>query len=76
MSYKSITDAILCDGAEECIAVLTYVDQNSHKAFIVYGKEKRAVQKFRFKVHTGKTLKLYYITQVSDLDFKPFEHTL
>ena len=87
IDYKSITDAILCDGAEECIAVVTYVDQNSHKAFIVYGKEKRAVQKFRFKVHTGKTLNLHYITDIegrikilssttihlpSDLDYAKF----
>ena len=61
IDYKSITDAILCDGAEECIAVVTYIDQNTNKAFIIYGKEKRAVQKFRFKVHVGETLKLHYI---------------
>lgn len=61
IDYKSITDAILCDGAEECIAVVTYVDPNSHKSFVIFGKEKRTVQKFRFKVHIGKTLKLHYI---------------
>ena len=61
IDYKSITDAILCDGAEECIAVVTYVDPNSHKSFVIFGKEKRTVQKFRFKVHVGKTLKIHYI---------------
>lgn len=61
IEYKPITDAILCDGAEVCIAVVTYFDKNSHKAFIIYGKEKRAVQKLRFKVHAGKVLKLHYI---------------
>ena len=58
----AITDAILCDGAEECIAVVTYVEQNTHKSFIIYGKEKRTVQKFRFKVNVGKALRLHYIT--------------
>lgn len=62
IDYMAITDAILCDGAEECIAVVTYVEQNTHKSFIIYGKEKRAVQKFRFKVNVGKALRLHYIT--------------
>lgn len=62
IDYMSITDAILCDGAEESIAVVTYVEQNTHNSFIIYGKEKRTVQKFRFKVNVGKTLRLHYIT--------------
>lgn len=61
INYMSITDAILCDGAEECIAVVTYVDPNNHKSFIIYGIEKRTSQKFRFNVRVGKTLKLHYI---------------
>ena len=44
------------------MAVVTYVDQNSRKSFIIYGKEKRTVQKLRFKVHVGRALKLHYIT--------------
>lgn len=62
LDYMAITDDILCDGAEECVAVVTYVDQNSRKSFIIYGKEKRTVQKLRFKVHVGRALKLHYIT--------------
>ena len=62
IDYMAITDAILCDGAEESIAVVTYVEQNTHNSFIIYGKEKRTVQKFRFKVNVGKTLRLHYIT--------------
>lgn len=62
IDYMSITDAILCDGVEESIAVVTYVEQNTHNSFIIYGKEKRTVQKFRFKVNVGKTLRLHYIT--------------
>ena len=66
IDYMSITNAILCDGAEECIAVVTHVDENSRKAFIVYGKEKRMAQKFRFKVHAGEVLKLHYIIDSGD----------
>ena len=62
IDYMSITNDILCNGAEECIAVVTYVDQTNHKAFIIYGKEKRTVQKLRFRVQAGSTLKLHYIT--------------
>ncbi len=62
IDYMSITDAILCDGAEECIAVVTYVDQNSHRASMIYGFEKRTAQKLRFKVQAGNILKLHYIT--------------
>ena len=62
LDYMAITDDILCDGAEECVAVVTYVDQNSRKSFIIYGKEKRTVQKLRFKVHVGRALKLHYTT--------------
>lgn len=62
IDYMSITDAILCDGAEECVAVVTYVDQNSHKSSLIYGFEKRTSQKLRFKVHVGNILKLHYVT--------------
>lgn len=61
IDYKHITDAILLDGAEECIAVVTYVDQNTHKTYMVYGHEKKMVQKLRFRVTPGTVLKLHYI---------------
>lgn len=63
IDYMSITDSILCDGAEECTAVVTYVNQNSQKSSVVYGKEKRMVLRFRFKVKVGDVLKLHYITE-------------
>lgn len=62
IDYKTITDEILCDGAEECIAIVTYVDQNSHKSVMIYGYEKRMSQKLRFKVQTGNILRLHYVT--------------
>ncbi len=62
IDYRTITDEILCNGAEESIAIVTYIDPNSHKSSFIYGKEKRAVQKFRFKVQAGTVLKMHYIT--------------
>ena len=62
IDYMAITDNILCDGAEECIAIVTYVDQNSHRSSLVYGYEKRMMQKLRIKVNAGNILKLHYIT--------------
>lgn len=62
IDYMSITDSILCEGAEECIAVVTYIDPNSHKASLIYGYEKRVSQKLRFKIQVGNILKMHYIT--------------
>ena len=61
MDYKTITDNILCDGADECIAVVTYHDPNSRKSFLVYGYEKRLSLKLSFKVSAGNILKLHYV---------------
>lgn len=62
IDYMSITDAILCNGAEECIAIVTHVDQTNHKISIIYGKEKHTVQRLRFRVQTGSVLNIHYIT--------------
>ena len=61
LDYMAITNAILFDGAEEAIAVVTYVDPLSHRAFMVYGYEKRLAQKLNQKVLTGDALKIYYV---------------
>jgi hypothetical protein len=61
LDYMSITNAILYDGAEEAIAIVTYIDPQSHRASIVYGYEKRLSQKLNHKVLTGDTLKIYYV---------------
>lgn len=63
IDYKTITEGILCDGAEECVAVVTYIDQNSHKSSMIYGYEKRMAQKLRFNVQIGNILKIHYITE-------------
>lgn len=61
LDYMAITNAILFDGAEEAIAVVTYVDPQSRRAFMVYGYEKRLAQKLNQKVLTGDALKIYYV---------------
>lgn len=62
IKHKIITDEILCDGAEECIAIVTYVDQNNHKSSMIYGYEQKMSQKLPVKVVVGNVLKLHYIT--------------
>lgn len=61
IDYMGLTNSILCDGAEEAVAIVTYVDQNSHKASLIYGSEKRMFQKLRVKVEPGTVLKINYI---------------
>jgi hypothetical protein len=68
LDYMSITNAILFDGAEEAIAVVTYVDPQSHRAFMIYGYEKRLAQKLNQKVLTGDALRIFY---VDDSNGKP-----
>lgn len=63
VDYMSITDEILCEGTEETMALVIYVDANSHKATLIYGKEKRMTQKLRFKVVPGIVLNINYILQ-------------
>lgn len=61
IDFLKITNEILCNGTEEAIAVVIYVDPNSHKATIIYGEEKRMIHKFRFNVGVGSILKINYI---------------
>ena len=60
VDYQTITGDILCIGTEEAVAVVTYVDANSNKATLIYGTEKRMIQKLRFKVGSGVVLKINY----------------
>ena len=63
IDYQNITNAILCEGTEEAIAIVTFVDQKSQKAYMIYGQEKRMSQKLRFKVGPGTVLKINYIVE-------------
>lgn len=60
IDYLSITDDILCKGTEEAVAVVTQTDTNSNKVILIYGKEKRMIQKLPFKVGSGVVLKINY----------------
>lgn len=62
IDYKTITDAILCNGAEECVAVVTYLDAATKRVSMVYGYQQRMSQKLRFNVKVGDVLHLHYIT--------------
>ena len=62
IDYRTITDEILGEKTEEVIAIVTYVDPNSHRASMVYGYEKRVSQRLRFEVGPGATLKLNIVT--------------
>lgn len=61
LDYMSITNAILFDGAEEAIAVVTYVDPQSRRAIMVYGYKKKLTQRLNQKVLAGDALKIYYV---------------
>ena len=61
LDYMSITNAILFDGAEEAIAVVTYVDHQSRRAIMVYGYEKKLTQRLNQKVLAGDVLRIYYV---------------
>ena len=63
IDYIAITNEILGEKTEEAIAVVTYVDPNSQKAAMVYGYEKRMLQRLRFKVGVGATLKLNFVIE-------------
>lgn len=63
IDYMAITNEILCAGTEEAVAIVTRVDQNSHKATLVYGREKRTLQRLRFRVGPGAALRINYITE-------------
>ena len=58
--YMTITNEILYDGTEEAIAVISFIDQNSRIATLIYGHEKRIVQKMRIKVDAGAVVKINY----------------
>lgn len=63
LDYKSITDSILCEGANEALAVVSNVDPNSNRVTLIYGYKKRITQKLPLKVGIGAVLKISYITE-------------
>lgn len=63
VDYMAITNAILCAGSEEAVAIVTYVVPNSRKATLIYGHEKRTTQVLRSRIDIGSVLKINYITE-------------
>lgn len=63
LDYMSMTNQVLCDGSEEAVAIVTYVDPNNHKASLIYGNKKRMSQKLRFRVNPGDVLKINFIVE-------------
>ena len=61
LDYMSITDNILCNGAEQTVAIVADIDQNSHKATLIYDYKKRMMQKLRTRVNAGMVLKINYV---------------
>lgn len=62
LDYMAISDEVLCQGAEKCIAVVTYYDPKLKKAAVVYGQEQRLFQRLDTPVQAGDILHLYYVT--------------
>jgi hypothetical protein len=66
LDYQTITDEILLKGTEEAIAIVTYLDQNSHRSTLIYGRKISIKQKLRFNVKTGDVLKINFIKESDD----------
>ena len=67
IDYMTITDGILCEGTEEATAIVTYIDQNTHKSTLIYGRKKSTKLKMRMKVKVGDVLAINYITESEDM---------
>ena len=61
IDFMSITDSIICEGAEEAVAIVTSFDKKSNKTYMICGREKRMAQQLRFKAATGTALKITFI---------------
>lgn len=72
IDYKHITDAILLNGTNESVAVVTHIDIASKRANLVYGEKMHTVvklQKLNGKVFDGSILKINWLpTHDSQID--------
>lgn len=65
IDYRQYTDAILARGANQNIAVVTYVDYKRKRALVVYGEKKRAnvpLSQLGVKVKEGTLLELQWMS--------------
>jgi hypothetical protein len=63
IDYVAITNTLLCEGTQESIAVVSYIDNKSNRVSIIYGRQQKANVKIRFKVGIGTVLKINYIKE-------------
>ena len=61
IDYMALTNGILYTDTKECFGIVTYMDRSANLAHVIYGMERRAAVRLKFKVHAGNILKLYYI---------------
>lgn len=64
IDYKKYTDCLLTRGTNESIAIVTYVDMQNKRAFLVYGEKQRTMVKFSnlpISVEEGFLLKLNWL---------------
>lgn len=61
VDYRAITDDILCEGAEEAIAIVTYCDPQTQRVSMVYGWQQRLFHKLSIQVSVGAVLKINYV---------------
>jgi len=66
LNYREITSVILCEGTEEAVAVVTYVDEKSRRASLIYGFQQKMAQKLQVKVRPGDVLRLNYEKDAED----------
>lgn len=66
MDYKHYTTAILARGTNRSIAVVTYIDHQRKRVFVVYGEKRRANVSFSelgVKVKEGTLLELQWLAE-------------
>lgn len=71
IDYKQITDAILSDGTNESIAVVTHIDIARKRATLVYGEKMRVVvklQKLNVKVVEASLLKINWLPTQNNIN--------
>ncbi len=78
IEYMKLTNNILARGANTSIAIVTYIDQATHRATIVYGGRKRAMVKlkdFGMKVKVGMPYKIAWTADGDKINVSGCEKT-
>ena len=65
IDYMAITNDILLEGSAEAIAVVSFFDNKSKKAHIIYGHKQQTSQKLCLRVNQGDVLKINYTSEAN-----------